>query len=416
MNMSREMIKNNSLGRLLFTAVLFTLLCIMPSDLSALIGMEQGEAPKKIALSDISGRPVNVSGLFGKRPVILVFWELTLDNSFINYSLDELLFLNGFYDKFHDSAGLEIFGIYTPEETGDIPEKELEKVRSLVKLNRIKFPVLIDRGFETFREYGVIALPSTVMVDRTGRIKFIYPSFPLAARKLFSGQIEELAGVAKAASGPEAVKEAGHDSRSNRLYHYALQMYKRGLPEQALSPLKKSLALDPNYSWAHNLMGIILWKAGNFEGALAEFEAAIKSDRYNAAAHMNYGLLLFENDQYDEAEKQFNISAEMNSAAAETHYALGLLYRKTGRPGEAVNELKTALSLFEKDGAPAMVYDPSVFHRISACYALSELYAESGDINNALALLQKAARAALGIEPGTGRGPVKKTENLMIYE
>ncbi|MDH4028732.1 MAG: hypothetical protein OEU95_07875, partial [Nitrospirota bacterium] len=67
------MIKNNSLPGLVFCAVLCALFLILPSDLSALIGTEQGEAPKKIALGDINGKPVNVNGLFGKRPVILVF-------------------------------------------------------------------------------------------------------------------------------------------------------------------------------------------------------------------------------------------------------------------------------------------------------------------------------------------------------
>ena len=43
---------------------------------------------------------------------------------------------------------------------------EFDNVRSIVQMNDIKFPVLMDRGFGKFREYGVVALPSTIMINK----------------------------------------------------------------------------------------------------------------------------------------------------------------------------------------------------------------------------------------------------------
>ncbi len=401
----------------LVIATLFGMIAALSSSY-ALIGIKEGDSPASFTLNDLNGSPVNVGSHFGTKPVILVFWELAMSKSFLDYSMDELKFLNDFYGKYHDTSGLEIFAIYTPEEEGDVPQSEIDRVSNLIKVNKIKFPVLIDSGFELFREYGVIALPSTIMIDGSGKIQFIYPSFPLAAQKLFVDRIMVLIGLAEATGEKEAGKKKGPDSQSVILYNYALHMYKKGLMEQALSPLNKSIEMDPEFPWTHNLMGIILWKSGNFEGALAEFRQAITIDQKNVPAHFNYGILLFESENYEEAEKHFRTVISFDTAMAEAHYVLGLLSIRTNRENEAIHELGTALELFEKRKA-SEVYElsvPSAFHRISTIYTLSVLYRKKGETEKALGLLQKAAEIALGHDMKASKEEMNLSKDLMIYE
>ena len=406
------------LCKLVTLLVLSSIMLSVPSVSSALIGIKEGEAPKKFTLEDLNGSTVDVGRAFGGKPLILVFWELPISNSFIDYSMDELRFLNDFYERHHDGTGLEIFGIYTPEDDGVIPESEIERVRNLVKVNKIKFTILIDRGFRIFREYGVIALPSTVMIDKGGNIKFIYPSFPLAAQPLFSEELKGLTGLAQAAAGRESEKEKGLDFHSVRLYNYALQMYKKGLLEQALSPLKKSIELGADFPQSHNLMGIILWKKGNFEGSIQEFSKAVTLDKLHVPAHFNYGVLLFESEKYAEAEGHFKEVISLDSNVAEAHYVLGLLYKKTDREEEAMKELGTALALFEerKTASSYEIYAPYAFHRISTLYALSELYRKKGETGKALDALQKAAQVALGLEIKTEKENLHRSRDLMLHE
>jgi peroxiredoxin len=196
--------------------ILFFVFSLFPSTSSALIGVKEGDAPKEIILNDLQNRTVKVSEYYGKNPVILLFWEQPLSKAFLDYSMDELHFLSDYYDKYHDTTGLEVFGIYTPEEDGIIPDDEITKVRSLIKTNNIKFPILIDQGFKFFQEYGVIALPTTVMVNKTGKVQFIYPSFPQAAYPLIAEQVKILMGMAVPAKEEEVIK--GPDSKSSRLY------------------------------------------------------------------------------------------------------------------------------------------------------------------------------------------------------
>ncbi|GBE03581.1 MAG TPA: redoxin domain-containing protein [Nitrospirae bacterium] len=404
-----------SLSLIIIPLLIIASIFLMPQDSSALIGLDEGDLPKDIILSDLNGVPVNVTKYFGKKPVIIVFWEKNMSKSFINYSLDVMRFLNGKYATYHESKGLEVFGIYTPEEEKEIPPAEFDNVRSIVQMNDIKFPVLMDRGFGIFREYGVVALPSTVMINMNGKIEFIYPSFPLVAKKVFIENIEKLVGIEKPVVKAEK-EEKESDTKARRLYHYALQMYKKGLLEQARSPLEKSIALEPGIAWSHNLMGIILWKSGSFDGAVKEFKEAIRLDRRSSYAHFNYGLILFENNRLNEAEKQLDISLAIDKSAAETHYVLGMLYKKKKMPDEALKELEIALSIYEEKNMAALVYDPASFHMISVYYVLSELYAEKGDFMTSRELLLKATRAALGIDGEEGRKPVYRSEDLMIYE
>ncbi len=384
------------------------------TDSHALIGIKEGDVPKNIILDDIDGNAVDVSKLFGEKPVIILFWELSTDKSFLNYSLDELRFLNLFYEKYHEERDLEIISIYTPEEENSIPADEEAALRNLIRLNEIKFPVLIDRGFETFREYGVIALPSTIMVNKAGKIDYIYPSFPLAAQPLLTKAIEELVGIVKVEKKKEEVKK-GEDSKSARLYRYALQMYKKGLVEQAFSPLRKSLEMNADSAWSHNLMGIILWKRGLVEDATAEFNRAFNLDSNNASARMNYAVLLIEQGKYEEAEDILETVPLHKKLKARGHHLLGILYRKTGRDERSMEEFNLSYTslMQENPSIQEKVILPYSL-KISVLYQLAELYADKGDYKKSMELMQKAVEISMGFEGKSGR--VYKEEDLMIYE
>ncbi len=396
-------------------AVLLIMTFLMPFSATALIGMKTGAAPLKFTLQDLNGETVNVGKYFGVKPVILVFWKLNMNKSFLDYSLDELRFMNDFFTRLHDEKGLEIFGIYTPEEENTVSEDELQKVKNLVNVNKIKFPILIDRGFSVFRRHGVIALPSTIMVEKNGKIGFIYPSFPLAAQSLFADEIESLLGMTHRITRKEMEREEEQVSRSGRLYHYARQMHKKGMVEQALSPLEKSLKLEPDNAKAHNLMGIILWKRGDYEGAVKEFEHALELDDGSAQAHFNYGLLLFDNEKYKEARNHIERSIAINEDLAEARYMLGMIYKKEENSENALKEFERARVHFEKMGTSEGKSDTSQC-RISTLYEMSRLYYERGESKQAIDLLLKATRISLGIEGKAVDGILHQSRDMMLYE
>ena len=396
----------------------FSIDCILPANFSALIGIKEGDAPKEIILDDINGNSVDVSSHFGKKPVILLFWKLSTNDAFLDYSLDELRLLKNVYGKLHNETGLEIFAIYIPMEFKDVSNDEILSVQKLIDVNEIKFPVLIDRGFKFFREYGVIALPSTIMISKTGKIQFIYSSFPMSAHEVISGKIEELVGIAKDTQEDEVVMKKIADTRANRLYNYALQMSRRGLQEQAISALRKSMDLNPEDTWSHNLMGIILWENKMYDQATEEFQRAIEIDRENVTALMNYSVLLIENKDYKEAERILtSLPPDELRLRIRIHHQLGIVYKQTGRIDKAIKELETAYSFFKDELAKSRVPSPSYYSiEISVLHDLSVLYSKKGNLEKALEMLHKAFHEALGIGSSSSIDHAAKRPDIMVYE
>ncbi len=391
---------------------------IFPVQSLALIGIKEGDAPREMVQDDIHGQTVNMSSHIGKKPVIILFWELTTNKAFLDYSLNALLYLRDIYNTYHDKHGLEIIGIYTPVEDKEIPETEIGAVRNLIKDNKIPFPVLIDRGFKSFKDYGVIALPSMIMINKSGLIHFIYPSFPIAARSLITEKIKEITGIVEVARRRQVAKKKETDTKSRRLYYYALQMYQKNLLEQAFSALKKSLELNPDDTWAHNLMGIILWKKGNNDSSMEEFNRAIDLDKKNIVAHLNYTIMLVKQGKYDEAEHFLKTSpvAEIN-LKIRAHHLLGKIYMKTSRIDQAIEELELAYSLYDIKAADIIeAKPPYISVKVSIIHDLSLLYNKKGNGGKALELLQEALHEVLGLSGSLNTEQIDQRLDLMLYE
>ncbi|UCH79650.1 MAG: tetratricopeptide repeat protein [Nitrospiraceae bacterium] len=395
---------------------IITVNLIVPSISCALIGLKEGDAPKEIILNDLENRRVTVSEFYGKKPVIIIFWEQPLSTAFLDYSMDALHFLSDYYEKYRDETGLEVFGVYTPVEDGEIPEEEIRKVRNLIKTNNITFPILIDQGFTFFQEFGVIALPTTVMVNTTGKVQFIYPSFPLAAHPLMAEQVKMLMGMAVPAKKEEAMK--GPDSMSGRLYHYALQMYKKGLAEQSLSPLKKSLELDPDMTMSHNLLGVALWKSGKSDQAREAFAKAIELDRNNMAAHLNHCVLLYEQEHYADVENTLkSLSVADAPLKVRMHYLLGLVYWNTTRIDESIQELEEAINILDTLGSEesrSVLFSDS--YRIYLLRDLASLYSIKNNQDKTIELLKRAVQVSLDLEGASDTIPLHERKDMMLYE
>ena len=65
--------------------------------------------------------------------------------------------------------GLTIVGVHTPEFFW---EKPYAKVAAATKELRIAYPVVQDNDSATWKRFGIWAWPTTVLVDRQGRVRF----------------------------------------------------------------------------------------------------------------------------------------------------------------------------------------------------------------------------------------------------
>ncbi len=89
------------------------------------------------------------------------------------------------WDARYRERGLTIIGVHTPETTS---EYSIDNVRREVRGLGIKYPVVTDNDYSTWKAYGVEAWPTILVVDKLGRIRWLHVG---------EGRYEETEGVVK---------------------------------------------------------------------------------------------------------------------------------------------------------------------------------------------------------------------------
>ena len=71
---------------------------------------------------------------------------------------------------------------------------------------------------------------------------------------------------------------------------------------------RRAIALDPEYAFAHNNLGVFLRSQGRINEAEVMYRKAITLDPKYFNAHNNLGSLLQEKGRQEEADKHFRIA------------------------------------------------------------------------------------------------------------
>ncbi len=112
----------------------------------------------------INSEPLTVKGLRG-RVVLIEFWTFGCYNC-----RNTLPAVKRWHDRYSEK-GLTIVGVHSPEFDS---EKKIENVRQQVASLGIRFPVVTDNDYETWRAYKVEAWPTIFVLDKSGRIRWTH--------------------------------------------------------------------------------------------------------------------------------------------------------------------------------------------------------------------------------------------------
>src|SRR5712671_1857566 len=110
----------------------------------------------------INSDPLTLEKLRG-RVVLVEFW------TFGCYNCRNTLPSVKEWDARYRDRGLTIVGVHTPETTS---EYSIDNVRREVPGLGIKYPVVTDNDYTTWKAYGVEAWPTILVVDKQGRIRW----------------------------------------------------------------------------------------------------------------------------------------------------------------------------------------------------------------------------------------------------
>ena len=139
-------------------SVLFASLLLFGTANSANI---QGKAPN-FTLKSNTGKNIKLSELRGQ-VVLLNFWA-----SWCGPCRQEMPLLEKLQQRY-SALGFTVLGVNVEEDSS--------KAKSLLKDIPVSFPILFDTKNTVSEQYKVSAMPSTVMIDRNGNMRYLHKGY-----------------------------------------------------------------------------------------------------------------------------------------------------------------------------------------------------------------------------------------------
>ncbi|CAB9507608.1 cycle protein 27 homolog [Seminavis robusta] len=115
--------------------------------------------------------------------------------------------------------------------------------------------------------------------------------------------------------------------------------------ETALSYFKRSLQLDPTFTYSHTLSGYEFTAQEDFDKAIACFRNAIRSDDRHYNAWYGLGAIYHRQEKYDLAEYHFERAASINPQSSVLRCNLGISQFSNGKAYQALATLEEAFRL-----------------------------------------------------------------------
>lgn len=151
-------------------------LILSAADTVPLLSQESlrvGAAAPEFSLKTLAGGTTSLSQYRG-RPVLVNFWA-----SWCRPCRAEMPEIIAAYNA-HRAAGLEVLAINLTDQ-----ERRRDVLRFVEELG-IPFPVLLDEKGRVRERYGLIAVPTTLLVDRVGGVRAVHPG-PIGQNSLAQG-------------------------------------------------------------------------------------------------------------------------------------------------------------------------------------------------------------------------------------
>jgi peroxiredoxin len=147
--------------RKITAALLCTLMFLFGACCSAYAASVSGPAPN-FTLKGMDGKNVKLSELRGN-VVLLNFWA-----SWCGPCREEMPLLNKIHQKY-EPLGFTILGVNVEEDS--------DAAKKFIAQRPVDFPILLDNTNKVSKLYDVIAMPTTVVIDRDGNMRFLHQGY-----------------------------------------------------------------------------------------------------------------------------------------------------------------------------------------------------------------------------------------------
>lgn len=135
-----------------------------------------GPAPN-FTLKSLSGKNLKLSEMTGN-VVLINFWA-----SWCGPCLQEMPLLNDIHKKY-EPLGFTVLGVNVEENSSN--------ARAFLADRGVDFPILLDTKNIVSQLYDVVAMPTTVIVDRDGNMRFIHRGYQSGDEAQYRKMVKKL--------------------------------------------------------------------------------------------------------------------------------------------------------------------------------------------------------------------------------
>ena len=132
-------------------------------------GVMDSPAPDFTLKSD-SGKNLKLSEHRGE--VVLINFSA----SWCGPCRQEMPLLSELHDKYK-SLGFTVLGVNVEQDSSD--------AKKLLREMPVSFPVLFDSDSTVSKQYDVVAMPSTVLVDRNGKMRYLHKGYKPGEEEIY---------------------------------------------------------------------------------------------------------------------------------------------------------------------------------------------------------------------------------------
>ena len=298
------------------------------------LGISEGQEVADFHASTLDGRSISLSEQKGK-VVVLTYWKTDQARS-----LPALKDINTVAESFA-KKGVTVITI--------IPDSDdQEKAKTILNENNFKFPVVLDSKRQIYSQYEIRVYPTTMVVDRKGKLSFAISSHPLNFQKQLSGHLGKTLGELDAAGLEKAlatdqVADDPAAAKMNQFYNLALKFGKSDMMELAINHATKAVATQKTALKAQILLGFLHLKNDDPDSARTVFENILQTDPQSRDAMTGLGSALIGKGDADRALEVLQQALENNPYPQWTYYELGRIYELKGEKDHSLTMYKKSM-------------------------------------------------------------------------
>jgi len=298
------------------------------------IGIKEGATAPDFSLDSVDGKVVSLSE-YQDWVVVLIYWRANQDRSHLALKDGQDIYLR-YKDK-----DVQVLGLTAGTEN-------FEVVNQILRELSINFPVLKDLNRQMYGAYGIRVYPSTIIINRSGKVAYTLPGHALTYKNALEGHLQYILGEINEKEMQEMIypHKLHVDKtvlKAHRRYNLALRLTEEGFIDQAIGAVEESIEAERNIAKSHILVGFLYLEKKEADKAIEAFNEAIKLDPLSHDAKTGLGGALILKGDFDGAIEILTVAVKSNPYPVMTYYELGRAYELKSEKNKALEMYKKAL-------------------------------------------------------------------------